>query len=138
MDAKRAARRLARGRWGARYSAALAEKNAGTVEEARAALELSLAALFVRLPSSWRRDHALPRLTDAVVRALFGERGATPAERRFREDRAIRAFAKRVCDRAEPHLEDCLTAELLWFFLGLGPSGPGREAAAAARLRMGS
>jgi hypothetical protein len=126
MDVRRSARRLARGRWGARYVNALATANDGSKEDACAALEIALAALFARLPEHERFDRVLPRLTDAIVQALFRGKERLGPSRREREDEAILAFAERVCARVEPHLEDCLTAELLWFFLGVGgpPTGP--------------
>jgi hypothetical protein len=64
--------------------------------------------------------------TSASIQALFRGKERLGPSRREREDEAILAFAERVCARVEPHLEDCLTAELLWFFLGVGgpPTGP--------------
>jgi hypothetical protein len=110
------ARRLARGSWGRRYARHLAAECDESLLETTAALEVSLFLLLSRVsapPAS-----LLPRLTGAWMSHLYkGEpRAPNPTERRLRESKAIRAFAKRVSERSETRFGEALTRELLDHF----------------------
>ena len=112
------ARRLATGPWGRRYARHLAAECDEALADATAALEAALMRLLPRVGISPSR--LFPKLTGAWVGDLY--KGEAPApntsERRTRESRAIRAFAKRVCANSEPRLLDALSREFLSFFLG--------------------
>jgi hypothetical protein len=110
------ARRLANGPWGRRYARHLAAECDESLVDAAAALEVSLFLLLSRVsapPAS-----LLPRLTAAWMSLLYkGEpRPPNPTERRLRESKAIRAFAKRVYERREARFGEALTGELLDHF----------------------
>ncbi|HEX7899055.1 MAG TPA: hypothetical protein VF950_14925 [Planctomycetota bacterium] len=111
------ARRLADSPWGRRYARLLAVECDAPLPDAAAALEASLARLLPRV--ELRPDRLFPRLTGAWLDVLFKDAPPPPndTERRVRESKAIRAFARRVRERREPRLLDALSAELRTHFL---------------------
>jgi hypothetical protein len=110
------ARRLANGPWCRRYARHLAAECDEALVVVAAALEASLLALLPRVDTPAAR--LLPRLTGAWMTLLYkgAEPSSNPTEQRIRESRAIRAFARRVCDRPEPRFLDALSSEFLEFF----------------------
>lgn len=130
------ARRLANGWWGSRYADYLAKESGLVVKDAAIALAASLAQVIPRIHTV-SPLLILPTLTRAIVAALFKDSPPARAafDRLLQKEDAMEAFAQRVCARTEEFLEDCLTLEFLWFFLGEGPGGP-RKAAQAESVRF--
>lgn len=112
-----AARQLATGAWGRRYARHLAAECDEALVVVEAALEASLLALLPRVGTPAAR--LFPRLTGAWMTTLYKGSGPAPnpTELRIRESRAIRAFARRVCENSESRFSDALTREFLSFFV---------------------
>lgn len=127
-DTVSAVRGMIDGHYGVRYVTSIARNCELPPDDARKALETTLLALLPLVRNKYAGD-LLAHLTVAIGRALFPHSPGTgsPIVRYSREWVCIEAFVRRVSERDEPFIEDCLKAELFFFFLG-EDNGPYRAA----------
>jgi hypothetical protein len=127
-DTVRAVGEILDGFYGLRYVQAIADTCELPVEGSRKAFEAALIALLPRIRNRYSGD-PLAHLTLAIARALFSGMPGSPSTmiRYCRESICIDRFVERVSEREEPYIEDCLRAELFYFFADDDP-GPYRAA----------